>query len=749
MSTANATSEATPRSPYKGLVPYGEDDAPFFFGREKETRLIIANLFASSLTLLYGESGVGKSSVLRAGVARQMRERDDVLVVYFNSWQTDPAVDLKAAVSKAAARVAGDGSKPDDSKTGDSKPLALDERAPLEQFLSDCAAKLNRRLMLILDQFEEYFLYHPQDDAFASEFPRAVSKTDAPVSFLISLREDALARLDRFEGRIPTLFDNYLRIEHLNSEAARAAIVKPIEHYNQLHAQDGSPVQIEPELVEEVLKQVEAGQVVLGEAGRGMVREKNIESQIETPYLQLVLVRLWNEEMAAGSRVLHLQTLKALGNAERIVRTHLDAAMSALPAWERHVAASIFHYLVTPSGTKIAHTVRDLADYATMPQAEISAVLKALSSGEVRILRSVDPPPDQPSAPRYEIFHDVLASAVLDWRSRYVLARLRERARRKRLLYVGAALLAAVVLAAGVGIYQYRQLAEAQRRQLEAEREQQEAEKDKEEAEQEYREFLIYQKAIALMQDLSSDNAEDRRAAVENVRRLAQEETLPHALVPAIEELLEKNEPAQAKEISVLLRKAKSVHTVPDDDNPATLSPIIFLQITDERMRGDAKKLEAQLEEKDYTVPGIERVARGPKARELRYFRKSDEQEAASIANQLNNSGWATVNLKYVPGYENAKVIRPRQYEFWFEDTRAPIEPDGIRLNITLGETNRNAEQNETGADTKRKQAELESKRKQTEQNEAGREPEKRGEPPKTVRTPQVKRSPERPYKGN
>ncbi|MBA3440048.1 MAG: ATP-binding protein, partial [Pyrinomonadaceae bacterium] len=72
-------STAERRSPYKGLIPYNEADAPFFFGREKETRLITANLFASSLTLLYGASGVGKSSVLRAGVAHELRQRDDLL----------------------------------------------------------------------------------------------------------------------------------------------------------------------------------------------------------------------------------------------------------------------------------------------------------------------------------------------------------------------------------------------------------------------------------------------------------------------------------------------------------------------------------------------------------------------------------------------------------------------------------------------------------------------------------------------
>src|SRR5258707_8262905 len=97
------SSQETQRgSPYQGLIPYFEDDASFFFGREKETRLIIANLFASPLTLLYGASGVGKSSVLRAGVAHKLRERDDLLVVVFNEWQGNPIGGLIEYVAEGA-----------------------------------------------------------------------------------------------------------------------------------------------------------------------------------------------------------------------------------------------------------------------------------------------------------------------------------------------------------------------------------------------------------------------------------------------------------------------------------------------------------------------------------------------------------------------------------------------------------------------------------------------------------------------
>jgi hypothetical protein len=395
------------RSPYQGLIPYEADDAPFFFGRGDATRLIAANLFAAPLTLLYGASGVGKSSVLRAGVINHLRPRNDLLVVEFHTWQGDPLSDLKTAVAAAVASANGQGGLPADSDS-------------LAAYLTACAARLDRHLMVILDQFEEYFLYHSQEDAFAAELPAAVMQADAPVSFLIAIREDSVAKLDRFEGRIPILFENYLRIEHLDHQAAREAIEEPIKKYNDLYIAEREQISIESRLVEAVLEQVTTGNVLLGESGRSIVKSEATEVQIETPYLQLVMIRLWEEEMRAGSHILRLETLEGLGGAERIVRIHLDAVMSTLLPNEQDTAARVFHYLVTPSGTKIAHAVPDLVEYTHLSQPQLTSVLEKLSGGSDRILRPVAPPPDQPTTSRYEIFHDALAAPILDWRARHV-----------------------------------------------------------------------------------------------------------------------------------------------------------------------------------------------------------------------------------------------------------------------------------------------------------------------------------------
>jgi putative ribosome biogenesis GTPase RsgA len=54
--------------PYAGLDSYEAVLRPYFFGREGDTALIVSNVYASNLTVLYGPSAVGKSSILQAGV---------------------------------------------------------------------------------------------------------------------------------------------------------------------------------------------------------------------------------------------------------------------------------------------------------------------------------------------------------------------------------------------------------------------------------------------------------------------------------------------------------------------------------------------------------------------------------------------------------------------------------------------------------------------------------------------------------
>jgi len=399
---------APPASPFKGLAAFADSDvdAALFFGREREREVLVANLLASRLTVLYGESGVGKSSLLAAAVVRRLRAAAPAaLITLVDTWSgpvSDNLADLRDA----------------------------------------------EEAYLILDQFEEYFLYHVDAGGpvhLLHELPELLRETNANV--LISLRDDSLARLDTLKAQIPNVFANQVRLEHLDRTAARAAILGPVERWNEL---TGETVAVEPELVGAVVQEV---------AGEGRSRDR-----VEAPYLQLVLERIWESERDAGSSVLRLETLRALGGAATIVRDHLALALAALAVEEQDVAAKMFEHLVTTSGTKIAHGAADLAQYAEVPEDTLRRVLARLTSD--RIVHSVD------GSDRYEIFHDMLGEPIRAWREerRLVQERSAARRRQRRLAVVAGVSLVALAVVATLAVWALneRRHAQSQARQAHA-----------------------------------------------------------------------------------------------------------------------------------------------------------------------------------------------------------------------------------------------------------------------------------------
>lgn len=430
---------AAPATPYKGLAAFEDTalDTLLFFGRERDTEVIAANLLASRFTVLYGPPGAGKSSVLRAGVVRRVRElAPESAIVLHDSWAGNPLQSLAATLSEALPG---------------SEPWA--PGVPLADWLAERVARSEGHLYLVLDQFEEAFLY-PDADALAGGLAEIVMRPKLRVHVLIALRDDALSELSVFTGRISDVFGNYLTLDRLDRTSGRLAITGPVDRFNELSPQQ--QIEIEGQLIDAVLDEVAVGSVVLDGVARGAA-DADRDGRIEASYLQLVMQRLWEAEHARGSPVLRRATLDELGGAEEIVRGHLERALEALAPHEQDIAARAFDHLVTPSGTKIAHRVGDLAQYAGVPEPELGRVLTSLSSE--RILRPLDG--------RFEIFHDVLADAVLAWRTRHEAERAlelqREEAQRRhrRLLGLVAVSLAAVVAMAAVTAYALMQRSDA------------------------------------------------------------------------------------------------------------------------------------------------------------------------------------------------------------------------------------------------------------------------------------------------
>jgi Novel STAND NTPase 1 len=382
---------ATRDSPYVGLVPFEAGDQELFFGREDDIELIIANLYAFPLTLLYGPTGVGKTSVIQAGVVPRLA--GEVHPLLFSSWQGREAERKLWTAVRAL----------DEKAVAGAKTLA-------EALLS--VARVHRtNVMLVLDQFEEYFLYHPQGHALDEQLATVMTLSGVPVSVLISMREDGLALLDRFEDRVPGLFDNYLRFDHLTRDGATDAIELPLQTVSP-------PVRPSRRLTDAVLAEV-------GEARRARLAPHQRQAageRYEAPYLQIVMDRLWRAR-PPDAKSLKPGALKELGGIAGVLRTQVDEAMAAMAPQEQSDAALLFRYLVTPSGAKVAYTAEDLAEYTGLPRRDITSVLQALAKRHRWLIRVIAAPDGEPADARYELVHDLLAGPVSDWRTDYLAGR--------------------------------------------------------------------------------------------------------------------------------------------------------------------------------------------------------------------------------------------------------------------------------------------------------------------------------------
>jgi hypothetical protein len=129
--------------------------------------------------------------------------------------------------------------------------------------------------------------------------------------------------------------------------------------------------------------------------------------------------RLWRAEQEHGSSVLRQRTLEDLGGPRAIVKTHVDSVVGRLEWEERVACARIFKFLVTPGGGKIAQSLDGLTELSGLSRESLARVLDQLASSSSRILAPVPAPLNQPQQAYYEIFHDSLAPAILDWRRRF------------------------------------------------------------------------------------------------------------------------------------------------------------------------------------------------------------------------------------------------------------------------------------------------------------------------------------------
>jgi len=237
------------QSPWPGMRPYRETDSSFFFGRESEIADLLARTNRSLLTLLYGRAGLGKTSLVRAGLAPRLMGRGFFPVYLRPRILLDNGGDPVAGVIRAVEDAAKTHKV---EATGSFDAPSLWELFHRESF--DFWDANNRIVapVLVFDQFEEVFQVLDENGAalprikvllesiaelVENRIPARLAGVDLPNSdafrfdmstsdyrVILSFREDYLPHVRQLRAILPSVIENHLRLEPLDGQQGRDVV---------------------------------------------------------------------------------------------------------------------------------------------------------------------------------------------------------------------------------------------------------------------------------------------------------------------------------------------------------------------------------------------------------------------------------------------------------------------------------------------------------------------------------------------
>ncbi len=248
MKPQTAAGEDGPQ-PWLGLLPYTEADQALFFGREDDTAGLLRLVKREALTVLFGRSGTGKSSLLKAGLFPLLRE-EQFLPVWIRLDHSGKSAYGRQIRDEIAHAVAAQGIETEvlnDALAGSDN----DVWEHLHRVMYWDSRNQPITPVLVFDQFEEWFtlgrnrpgtgaLFEELAAVVESLIPRrvrdAVVEGDArlPQAYnerhykvILSLREDYVAWLDRLAQDMPSVMHNRFALTPMTGGQALDVVLKP------------------------------------------------------------------------------------------------------------------------------------------------------------------------------------------------------------------------------------------------------------------------------------------------------------------------------------------------------------------------------------------------------------------------------------------------------------------------------------------------------------------------------------------
>ena len=389
-------------SPYRGLSAFEERDAAFFFGREAAATQVLAQmsrqLGGRGLLVVSGVSGAGKSSLLRAGVLPRLRGAGLASAPGSASWPCLLFTPARAPLDELAVRVAplagADAAAVRQGLDANPAGFALTARqAALAQAVgpagdSDALRLERRRLLLVVDQFEQLFTQCPdeqQRQAFIAALHEAATSGFGPdqepaALVILGVRADFEARCADYPQLASAVQDRYL-VTAMTERQLRMAITEPAK-------KAGSAV--DDDLTDMLLREVRASHRAAFGAG-------------VLPLLSHALDQAWRSR---SRDTLALADYERTGGIEGALADSAQRAYERLTPAQQVAARQVFTRLTATSSDGV--DTGDRADRAELMEGkspaevrDVEAVLEVFAAERLLTL----------AAGTVEISHEILLTA--------------------------------------------------------------------------------------------------------------------------------------------------------------------------------------------------------------------------------------------------------------------------------------------------------------------------------------------------
>ena len=349
--------------PYRGLFAFQEKDEDFFFGRETfvEQLWTAVTVERKSLVAVIGASGSGKSSVVFAGLAPELRKDKEYR---WNLISFRPGKNPYASFAKALAPILYglDQISQKPNKEFHLKLLELENSLQNKQYaLYDIldslitASKFKEKFLFIVDQWEEIYTLASDEkvdiEKFILNLLEAV-KCIPKFSLVLTLRADFLDCAVKNRLFSDALQNNTLLLGSMNKAELNKAILEPARKLN---------VELESGLAERLLEAV----------------GKQAES---LPLLEFALTQLWQRSKHG---ILTHQDYLTIGSLRQSLANHAENIYNKLDKQQQKEAQKVFTKLVRPgNGSADTRSIEALLNFGR----ESISLINLLNSEQARLI---------------------------------------------------------------------------------------------------------------------------------------------------------------------------------------------------------------------------------------------------------------------------------------------------------------------------------------------------------------------------